>query len=154
MWSAVCAGMGSLSSWLAYVTWDPTDLSSFRWVTLAVGGVAVCVFEVSSRYMASCILASACVESADVPPDAAPEILSPTAEERSLRRQAQGRDGDVSPGKAVREDKAVREEDEGIVETLPPQHLTWWAFFYQVLELSLCVVCLCVYLTRTWFGCV
>jgi Na+/melibiose symporter-like transporter len=52
MWSAVCAGVGALSSWAAYVSWDSSELSFFRWTTGAVALVAWLVFEVSSRYLA------------------------------------------------------------------------------------------------------
>jgi Na+/melibiose symporter-like transporter len=51
MWSAVCAGVGALTSWAAYVSWDSNDLTHFRWTTVAVALVAWLVFEVSSRYL-------------------------------------------------------------------------------------------------------
>lgn len=56
MWSAICAGFGALTSWFAYLTWNPSDPTGFRVMTVAVAVLAWGVFEVSGRVNASFIM--------------------------------------------------------------------------------------------------
>lgn len=53
MYSAVCAALGSLSSFGAHMAWNPADVTGFRTFCVAAGAVALVVFEVSYRLLQS-----------------------------------------------------------------------------------------------------
>eukprot|EP01138_Halocafeteria_seosinensis_P014861 gb/GECG01015171.1/.p1 GENE.gb/GECG01015171.1/~~gb/GECG01015171.1/.p1 ORF type:complete len:531 (+),score=34.74 gb/GECG01015171.1/:1-1593(+) len=51
MWSAIWAGIGSLSSLFAHIKWDKDDLSHFQFVVWIVALISVVSFEVSTRQL-------------------------------------------------------------------------------------------------------
>lgn len=51
MWSAICAAVGSLTSWAAHIAWDPEDLGNFRALCLAVAMGCTLVFWASAAGM-------------------------------------------------------------------------------------------------------
>ena len=53
MYSAICAAIGSLSSFFAHMFWTPDDLTSFRYFCMAIGLVAILAFSVTVANLSS-----------------------------------------------------------------------------------------------------
>ena len=51
MWSAICAAAGSLTSWIAHITWSSDDLRAFRTLCLAVAASSAVIFWLSAAGM-------------------------------------------------------------------------------------------------------
>lgn len=108
MWSAVCAGCGALTSWIAYVTWDPVDLTHFRASTLCVAGLAWIVFETSGRITARFIVGGPVSTATAVVEDDSGAVIEDEAE----RRPVSPRDRKSSVSKSVTQSPS-RDSDVG-----------------------------------------
>ena len=53
MYSAICAAVGSLSSFFAHMFWTPDDLHSFRFFCVAIGLVATIAFSITATNLDS-----------------------------------------------------------------------------------------------------
>ena len=154
MWSAICAGIGALSSWLAYVTWDPLNLTPFRTMTIGVSATAWLVFAVSSKYLEGFVVHRAAVnDSVVVSDDSVPtvtegQLVSPSGTSShdgpqrrptvsSAATVSTGGDNSgalLSPGPRIAKSPEPAVQSPPAVTTAAADSNTgsWWAFFTQV----------------------